>query len=112
MNQGLKEDPRKYKRIHTPTGMWVSWTVGSRTLVSRVKDLNLGGVFIMTPNPESLESTVKLLFSVQEGEIRATGTVRCSIQGEGMGVEFTGMAHRDMTRLHNLVKRLLLLEGK
>ena len=112
MNQELKEDSRKHERIHTPAGMWISWTVDSRTLISRVRDISVGGVFILTPNPVPLESTVKLLFSVQEGEIRASGTVRCSVQGEGMGIEFTGMGNRDMTRLQNLVERLLPLEGR
>ena len=111
LNRQFNEDSRKHERAHTASGMWVSWTVDSRTLVSRVRDLSLGGVFITTPDPASLEDTVKLLFSPQEGEIRAIGTVRYSKKGEGMGVRFSGIAQRDMARLRSMVKRLLLLEG-
>jgi len=98
---------RKFERVSTLADMWVSWTVGGRTLVSLVSNLGLGGVFILTPNPESLGSKVALRFVVKEGEIRVGGVVRYSKSGKGMGVEFANVPERDIGRLHRLVQRML-----
>jgi hypothetical protein len=85
---------RRYERVNAVADVLVSWTIGGRTLVSPVTDLGLGGIFIVTPNPELLESRIQLKFVVQEGEIRALGTVRYSKLGKGMGVEFTDLSER------------------
>ena len=96
LNREVKHDQRRYERVHAPAETWVSWTIGGRTLVSQVTDLSLGGIFTVTPNPESLDSRVELKFAVREGEIRAVGIVRYSQLGKGMGVQFTCLADSDM----------------
>jgi len=106
LNEEEKVNRRRFERVHTLAGMWVSWTIGSRTLVSPVTDLGVGGIFVVTPNPEPLESRVELKFVVQEGEIRAVGTVRYSMLGKGMGIEFSDLADRDLNCLHRLIQRL------
>src|ERR1700691_2103817 len=80
---------RRHQRVPTPKGVWVAWQAGKLQNVSRVRDLNAGGLFIATPSPLALGSTLTLLLSVPEGEIRSRATVRNLIPGEGMGVEFT-----------------------
>jgi hypothetical protein len=101
-----RTDQRKYERVNTLAEVWVSWTIGGRTLVSPVTDLGLGGLFIATPNPESVEARVQLKFVVKEGEIRAVGSVRYIKPGKGMGVQFTALADGGMSRLHRLVQRI------
>jgi hypothetical protein len=98
---------RRYARIATPKGIWVAWQEQNQQGVSRVLDLNLGGLFIATPTPAPLGTVVTLLLSVPEGEIRTRSTVRNVTPREGMGVEFTDMALQDQTRLQALIARLL-----
>lgn len=88
-------------------GIWVAWQGDKiKQSVARVSDLNLGGLFISTPNPAPLGSVLTILLSVPEGEIRGRSTVR-SVSAEGMGVEFTEIAKADRERLQALVARLL-----
>jgi len=103
---------RRYERIATPKGVWVAWQDGKQQNVSRVRDLNVGGLFIATPTPLALGSTVTLLLSVPEGEIRSRAVVRNVIPGEGMGVQFTELSQQDTIRVEKLVARLLRAESK
>ena len=110
-NEKSKSD-RRYERIATPKGVWVAWQDGKQQNVSRVRDLNVGGLFIATPTPLALGSTVTLLLSVPEGEIRSRAVVRNVIPGEGMGVQFTELSQQDTIRVEKLVARLLRAESK
>ena len=78
---------RRYSRIATPKGIWVAWQDGARQEVSRVLDLNIGGLFVTTEHPCALGATVTILLAVPEGEIRGRAVVRNS-SAKGMGVEF------------------------
>jgi Tfp pilus assembly protein PilZ len=108
--EGSKSD-RRYQRIATPKGVWVAWQDGKQQNVSRVRDLNLGGLFVATATPLALGSTVNLLMSVPEGEIRSRAVVRNVIPGEGMGVQFTEISPEDAGRVERLVARLLRAES-
>jgi hypothetical protein len=99
---------RRFPRIETPTGVWVAWNVdGQKQAVSRVCDLNVGGLFVSTTTPAPVGSVISVLFSVPEGEIRGHATVRNVKIGEGMGVQFTAMGAQDTERLRKLMARLL-----
>jgi Tfp pilus assembly protein PilZ len=98
---------RRYQRISTPKGVWVAWQDGKQQNVSRVRDLNAGGLFIATPAPLELGTILTLLLSVPEGEIRSRAVVRNVVPGEGMGVEFTDISQQDAGRVERLVTRLL-----
>lgn len=103
-------DGRRYPRIATPKGVWVAWQDGnqqSQQNVSRVRDLNVGGLFVATPNPAALGTAITVLLAVPEGEIRCRAVVRNVVPNEGMGVQFTEMREQDAARLQNLVTRLL-----
>jgi len=89
----------------------VAWQDGKQQNVSRVRDLNLGGLFIATPTPLALGSTVTILLSVPEGEIRGRATVRNIVPREGMGVQFTEISQQDQARVEKLVTRLLSVES-
>jgi PilZ domain len=103
---GSKED-RRYQRISTPKGVWVAWQDGARQSVSRVRDLNVGGLFIATPNPCPVSTVVSVLLSVPEGEIRSKAIVRNITAGEGMGIQFVDIPAQDDARLKKLIARLL-----
>jgi PilZ domain len=107
MHEKIGKSRRKYTRIQTPKGVWVAWQrEGHQQGVSRVGDLNLGGLFIATPSPAPLGTVLTVLLSVPEGEIRGRSTVR-NATPEGMGVEFTEIAQADQARLQALITRLL-----
>jgi Tfp pilus assembly protein PilZ len=109
-SQRSKAD-RRYQRIATPKGVWVAWQDGKQQNVSRVRDLNAGGLFIATPTPLAVGDTVTVLLSVPEGEIRSRATVRNIIPGEGMGVQFTEITQQDAARVEKLITRLLRAES-
>ncbi len=102
-----KRTSRRYARIELPKGMLVAWQSGGKRIVSRVRIVGLGGLFISTPEPPPLGSVLKLLFDLPGGEVRARAIVRHATPGEGMGVEFTFMGHEDRARLQQVLKRLL-----
>lgn len=105
MSQGSPAD-RRFERIATPQGIWVSWGGRNAQVVSRVSDLNEGGMFISTPDPESVGSVVAILLVVPEGQIRGHATVRNSTSQKGMGIEITAMGAEDAARFRELLKRL------
>jgi hypothetical protein len=85
----------------------VSWNGGGQQGVSRVRELNIGGLFVTTPDPPPVSTPLTLLLSVPEGEIRTGAVVRNTFPGEGMGVEFMDMGQESAVRVHILIARLL-----
>jgi hypothetical protein len=98
---------RRYQRIELPQGMAVAWQESSRKEVARVKTLSLGGLFISAVDPSPVGTTLKLVFEVPGGHVRARAIVRSSLPGTGMGIEFISMNYEDRGRLAILLKRLL-----
>lgn len=110
MAEHPKASLRRFPRIATPHGLWVAWQrdgIEGAPTVSRVRDLNLGGLYILTDQPLPAGETITVLFSVPEGEIRAAVKVRNVNQGDGMGVEFMGMTAENTARFETLVARLM-----
>ncbi|HVB88331.1 MAG TPA: PilZ domain-containing protein [Candidatus Dormibacteraeota bacterium] len=97
---------RRYSRIATPKGVWVAWQDGARQEVSRVQDLNIGGLFVATCHPSVVGTIITILLSVPEGEIRGRAVVR-NVTSKGMGIEFVELREQDSVRLHVLIARLL-----
>jgi hypothetical protein len=97
---------RRYSRVGLPKGMLVAWEHSGIRQVSRISVLALGGLFISTPEPPPNGDTIKLIFEVPGGEVRARALVRDSQHGKGMGVEFTAMKHEARARLNQLMKVL------
>jgi hypothetical protein len=111
VKEGSKAD-RRHQRVTTPKGVWVAWQNDKHQNVSRVRDLNVGGMFIATPTPLPLGTALPVLMSVPEGEIRARATVRNVVPAEGMGVQITEISAENQTRMDKLVARLLMAEAR
>ena len=107
MSPNTSKADRRYQRIPTPKGVWVAWHDGKQQNVSRVRDLNRGGLFIVTPDALPLGAIVTILLSVPEGEIRSGAIVGNTIPKEGIGIEFTNMNQVDVVRLATLIARLM-----
>ena len=55
MHDKIGKSQRRYPRIQTPKGIWVAWQGDNvKQSVSRVSDLNVGGLFISTEEPDTL----------------------------------------------------------
>jgi len=101
-----KSKNRRYTRVGLPAGPLIAWEYGGGRQLSRVGVLAVGGLFISSPVPPPLGETIKLIFSVPGGEVRARAIVRDSQPGKGMGIEFTAMGQEARARLALLMKRL------
>ena len=101
-----KKKIRRYVRVGLPKGMLVAWEHSGTRSVSSASVLALGGLFIKTPEPPPIGDTIRLVFEVPGGEVRARATVRDSRPETGMGVEFTAMGHEGRARLNRLMKAL------
>ncbi len=107
------QDPRrKYPRIDLPKGIAVGWRGGGKFGTSEIRSVSLGGVFIATPDPPDVNTTLALLFDVPSGEVRARAVVKRCIPGQGMGVQFIKMSPEDRGRLYLLLSRLMEVLSK
>ena len=98
---------RRYQRITLPKGMFAAWYGGGDHQTSRVQTLGKGGVFIASSNPPAVGTTLRMVFEVPGGNVRADGVVRSVVPGKGMGVEFTKLGPQDRILLDKLLNRLL-----
>ena len=97
---------RHYPRVETPHEVWVYWNCKGREDTSRVRDLSTGGLFVETEEARDVDTTIRLDFLVQEGQIRAEAVVRHVKPGSGLGLRFTALTAEDGPRLTALVTRL------
>lgn len=97
---------RATPRAEAEDGVYVFWYSSGRSSLSRVRNLNLGGVFVETSVPRDLGASVELYFVVREGPIRAKAMVRHADPSQGMGLKFTALGEQDRLRFVALMKRL------
>ena len=100
-----------YSRRVTPRAdaddhVYVLWYSNGRSDLSRVRNLNLGGIFIETSQQKDLGASVELYFLVSEGQIRAKATVRHAEPGHGLGLKFTALNDKDRLQFGALMKRV------
>jgi len=72
LQQSAFHSRRFTSRVETHERVWVDWRCDGREDISRVRNMSLGGLFVETATSRGLDSTIKLEFLVQEGQIRAT----------------------------------------
>ena len=101
-----KKKIRRYERVGLPKGMLVAWEHSGIRQVSRVGVLAIGGLFITTPEPPPVGDTIRMIFEVPGGEVRARAIVRDSQRNKGMGMEFTSMGQKARALLNQLMKVL------
>ena len=97
---------RRYERIGLRSGALVAWQGPTGRMVSRLITLGLGGLFIEAAEPAAIGAGIKVVFNIAGGEVCARAMVRTSVQGRGMGVEFTSMRPEDRSRLSRVVRNL------
>src|ERR1039457_2239413 len=97
---------RRYTRVGLPKGILVAWEHSGIRKLSHVSGVALGGLFISTPEPPPDGDTIRLIFEIPGGEVRARAVVRDCQPCKGMGIEFTSMSQEARARLHQLMKAL------
>ena len=100
-------EKRRFPRIELPRGMTVAWQATHHRDISRVSSLSLGGLFIESSRPAPAGETLQVQFDIPTGAVRGQGVVRRSIEGKGMGVEFTELPAGSRAGLSELLQKLL-----
>lgn len=105
-----------YSRRATPRakaddGVNALWYCNGRGDLSRVQDLNLGGIFIETSLQKDLGASIELYFLVREGPIHAKGIVRHVQPRHGLGLKLTAMTDKHCLNFGALMKRLYSARG-
>jgi hypothetical protein len=111
LTKNVLHSRRHHRRVETPEGVWAFWRCGRTEDTSRVRDLSVGGLFIETRKVCPVGATVELHFLVQDGEVRASATVRYVKAGSGLGLQFETVRNEDQTRFATMVKRLMQAES-
>lgn len=104
----LGERRREERRVHPRHKCAGGAEVGKQGVDARVwgtlGDISLGGCYLemMTPFPAATE--VELSLRVGDRSVRASGVVRTSHAGCGMGVQFTTVSDEDRAALQKIVE--------
>ena len=98
------QETRRTIRTNILKGARVTWQTDTRREVSRISDLSLSGLFIETTEPPETGTPIDLSWEAPGREMHAHATVRRSIPGQGMGVEFKEMGAEDLARLLSLLR--------
>ena len=107
MKKFVAHSRRHHKRVDTPQGVWALWRCGRMEDTSRVHDLSVGGLFLETAKICAIDATVELHFLVEDGEVRATATVRYVTPGKGLGLQFKNVRSEDQSRFSHMIKRII-----
>jgi hypothetical protein len=100
-------EKRRFPRMNLPRGMTVAWQASAQHDISRVASLSVGGLFIEAADPAPIGEMLQVQFDIPGGVVRAHAVVRRSIEGKGMGVEFTDLPAAARTGLDSLLHKLL-----
>jgi hypothetical protein len=97
---------RAAPRAEPGKDVYVFWSCDGPGILSRVRNLSLGGIFIETHIRKDLGTPVELYFIEPEGQIRAKAAVLHAEPGQGLGLKFTILDGQDRIRFGAVMKRL------
>jgi hypothetical protein len=106
MQQEAPHSRRFSSRVHTSAAVYVCWSCAGHDDTSEVRDLNSGGLFVLTEKLKAVGAKANVHFLVEEGPIRAEAIVRHVKPGRGLGLEFTAVWDEDRKRLADLMRRV------
>jgi hypothetical protein len=96
-------DKRRQRRARLITEVKCEALQRDEFLVTR--DVSAGGLFVSTNNPLPVASAVRVVFSLAAGTppLACNGRVVTSMQGMGMGIEFSSLAEEQRKSLEKFV---------
>lgn len=84
----------------------MSWKFEKQRHTSRVLDFSASGAFIVSNEVIAVDTPLKLIFAMVEGELKLDAIVRNSTAGRGMGVEFISVGGKELVLILKALKRL------
>jgi PilZ domain len=93
------QEKRRHVRYRICVGVEIQGTDSNSTIHAQSADLSLGGCYVGTLFPLPIGTGVNLEFWIGPERIAATGSVRTSDPGVGMGIEFTNLSANNNDRL-------------
>lgn len=103
MPRELRGDQRRYRRIEA--GYPVTLFCQGETYRVKAANLSLGGIFIATKLPLRAGALVHLRLSLPDRSfIQATGQVRFTQPGVGIGIRFFEITERDLQHISEIVE--------
>ena len=106
---------RRFSRQHCRISAQIATVAGGASMKGTVTDLSLSGCFVEMLSPLPVNAEVVLVTDSSGGApFTARGVIRISLQGMGIGIEFTLMSPQDRLRLAELAplsKRLIEIES-
>lgn len=98
----MSADKRVMPRFPTSSGVYVVYLEGS----GAVRDLSLGGVFVVDPEPLAVGDHIQLELRFAGTGVPVRGIVRRSVPGQGMGIEFVNLKPDGQLRLKRYLANL------
>ncbi len=80
--------------------MRVRWKSDGKTMVSRLENVGLGGLYLHAANPAHEDTMIDVVLDLPTGQVYARAKVRRSTPAKGMGLQFVQMMPEDRAKLH------------
>lgn len=93
--------PRSSPRVHTVSGIMLSYEGQSDLTYIRSPDISVRGMFVNTTRhfPEGAVLNVRFRLALSGASVRARGEVRYCLPGVGLGLEFIGLDVKTRRRI-------------
>ncbi len=102
-----KQPVQKDKRLHTRVKCRLTIELYAQSsgdpVFGNLVDLSLGGCYVETSALFTPGSTIKLVFSIDDGTLLAEGTVARIHPGSGVAVQFREMSRESREKMHRIL---------
>jgi hypothetical protein len=98
----IEKERRSSQRFKAKPGSTVFYVEGSGAM----RDLSMDGVFLLDSEPLPVGTKIKFSLMLGNETVLFQGTIRRSVAGEGMGIQFTEMPREVRKRLLSQIASL------
>ncbi|HLW88872.1 MAG TPA: diguanylate cyclase [Terriglobales bacterium] len=103
-----RQPSRKNRRLHARLQCRVTIEVhpeaATGPLFGNLTDISLGGCYVETSAIMSPGTQLKLIFSIDDGQLQAAGTVTRIDPGSGVAVQFKELNREDKDKMHRILE--------
>jgi hypothetical protein len=97
---------RVHKRVSCTGPVVVTPESGAAPMRAMLSDISVSGCYVETQSPLSVHSRIHLAITIDGKEIHASGIVRTTHPGVGMGLSFTTLGLHDRDELSMIIAKL------
>ncbi len=102
--QPSRKNRRVYSRMKCRIAIELQPDNGDAPAVGNLIDISLGGCYVETSAIFASGSTLKLVFSIDDGQLSAEGTVARIHPGSGLAIQFKELNREDKGRMHRILE--------